>query len=114
MKRVLAITVAGLTAASIYAVSAPAGGQAVTPKQLTVLTKRVKKLEGRLRAVEKCALAQAVPVIRYGGGGQGYVYRRPSGTEDLVSALDVADVSTKADGWMLVTTPGCATLINGG
>lgn len=45
MKRLLALVLAALVAVSLYAVAAPAGQQAVTPKQFSALTKRVKKLE---------------------------------------------------------------------
>jgi hypothetical protein len=45
MKRIIAIALAAFVAVSAYAVAAPAGQQAVTPKQFTALSKRVKKLE---------------------------------------------------------------------
>ena len=45
MKRVLAVALVAIAAVTLYAATAPAGQQAVTPKQLAALTKRVKVLE---------------------------------------------------------------------
>jgi hypothetical protein len=45
MSRVLAVAVVALAAVALYAATAPAGQQAVTPKQFNALAKRVTKLE---------------------------------------------------------------------
>ena len=45
MRRVLVVAVVALAAVALYAATAPAGQQAVTPKQFSALTKRVKTLE---------------------------------------------------------------------
>ena|SRR5438132_3601874 len=45
MTRVLAVAVAALAAVALYATTAPAGQQAVTPQQFAALAKRVTKLE---------------------------------------------------------------------
>ena len=45
MTRVLAVALVALTAVALYAATAPAGQQAVTPKQFSALQKRVKTLE---------------------------------------------------------------------
>jgi len=45
MKRVLVLAVVALAAVVLYVATAPAGQQAVTPKQFSALTKRVKALE---------------------------------------------------------------------
>jgi hypothetical protein len=45
MKRVLVTAVVALAAVILYAATAPAGQQAVTPKQFAALQKRVAKLE---------------------------------------------------------------------
>jgi hypothetical protein len=45
MKRVLVLAVVALVATAIYVATAPAGQQAVTPKQFNALSKRVKALE---------------------------------------------------------------------
>ncbi len=44
MKRILAVALAALAAVALYAATAPAGQQAVTPKQFAALSKRVTKL----------------------------------------------------------------------
>lgn len=45
MKRVLVLAVVALAAVVLYVATAPAGQQAVTPRQFSALTKRVKALE---------------------------------------------------------------------
>jgi hypothetical protein len=45
MRRVLVVALAALGAVALYATTAPAGQQAVTPKQFAALSKRVKTLE---------------------------------------------------------------------
>lgn len=45
MRRVLLAAVIAVAAVALYATTAPAGQQAVTPKQFAALTKRVAKLE---------------------------------------------------------------------
>jgi hypothetical protein len=45
MRRVLVVVLTALAAVALYATTAPAGQQAVTPKQFAALTKRVKALE---------------------------------------------------------------------
>jgi hypothetical protein len=45
MKRVLVVALIAIAAVSLYAATAPAGQQAVTPKQFKALQKRVAKLE---------------------------------------------------------------------
>jgi hypothetical protein len=47
MARVLAVALVALAAVALYATTAPAGQQAVTPKQFAALQKRVKTLETR-------------------------------------------------------------------
>ena len=116
MQRVLLVAAVALALVAVHAVSAPAGGQAVTPKQVAALTKRVKALEGRVRMLERCALVQAIPFVRRGGPDDsgGYLYRNPSGGQQLVGAIDFADISSEREGWLLLTNTKCATLINSG
>ena len=45
MKRVLVVVLVAAAAVALYAATAPAGQQAVTPKQFAALQKRVVKLE---------------------------------------------------------------------
>lgn len=45
MRRVLVVALVALVAVALYATTAPAGQQAVTPKQFAALSKRVKALE---------------------------------------------------------------------
>jgi hypothetical protein len=45
MRRVLAVAMVAIAAVALYAATAPAGQQSVTPKQFAALSKRVTKLE---------------------------------------------------------------------
>lgn len=45
MKRLLVVALIAIAAVSLYAATAPAGEQTVTPKQFSALQKRVAKLE---------------------------------------------------------------------
>lgn len=45
MKRVFVVAAVAIAAVALYAATAPAGQQAVTPKQFAALSKRVKALE---------------------------------------------------------------------
>jgi hypothetical protein len=57
MRRVFVLAVVALAAVVLYATAAPAGQQAVTPKQFTALSKRVKTLENITKDLETIAVA---------------------------------------------------------
>jgi hypothetical protein len=57
MRRVFVLAVVALAAVVLYATAAPAGQQAVTPKQFSALSKRVKTLEKRAKDLEDFAVA---------------------------------------------------------
>jgi hypothetical protein len=119
MKRFLAVAAVGLAAVAVYATVAPAGQQAVTPKQfaalskkVTTLNKKVTSLTKELVAVETCALDQAVSIAQYGDPPtQGYVYSNPDLSLEPQTALDVSPPDT-AQAWMLITSRACADIIN--
>jgi len=116
MKYFVVLIAAGLLAGAIYAVAAPAGEQAVTPKQFAALSKKVTALQKELRAVENCALVQAIPIAQFGksDGSEGYLYGEADGTTiDATTALDVSAASS-AQAWSLVTNSDCASIINSG
>jgi len=59
MRRVLlAVVVIAIAAVTLYATTAPAGQQAVTPKQFAALTKRVAKVEK-----DNKTIAQALGIV---------------------------------------------------
>jgi hypothetical protein len=57
MKRVLAVALVAIAAVTLYAATAPAGQQAVTPKQFAALSKRVKALETDNKNLKDFAVA---------------------------------------------------------
>jgi hypothetical protein len=115
MKRILIIAASGLAAVAVYAVAAPAGEQAVTPKQFAALSKKVKNLQKELSAYESCVPTQAIPVESFGdpNGTFGYAYHGSNNTDFYTTALDVSDVQ-HASAYMLITNPQCASIINSG
>jgi hypothetical protein len=66
MRRVLVVAVVALAAVALYAATAPAGQQAVTPKQFSALTKRVKALETKTKDLEDFASAVVLCVFDKG------------------------------------------------
>jgi hypothetical protein len=66
MKRVVILAAVALAAVAVYAATAPAGPQAVTPKQFSALTKRVKTLETKTKNLEEFAGAVVLCVFDRG------------------------------------------------
>jgi hypothetical protein len=72
MTRVLALALVAFAAVALYATTAPAGEQAVTPKQFAALQKRVAKLEkdnkdiiGAIGFIAQCAFNKgAIPTTK--------------------------------------------------
>jgi len=119
MKRFLVVAAVALAAVAVYATVAPAGQQAVTPKQFAALSKKVTKLQKSFNSLKNivltCALNEAVPVAQFGdpAANEGYAYQNPDNTVELQTALDVSAASA-AGGWFLSTTLDCANAINSG
>jgi outer membrane murein-binding lipoprotein Lpp len=115
MKRLFAVVAIGLVAVATYALAAPAGRQAVTPvllaKKVNKLSKTVSRLNRRLNQLESCLHAD--PVIRPGGAAQGYLYRNADSSVQTRTAIDFTDNGNRAYTWVLTTTSGCATVLNG-
>jgi len=120
MKRFLAVAAVGLAAVGLYAAVAPAGRQAVTPRQFAALSKKVATLQKTLvkvrkdlSVVEGCAFVHAYPFNQYGNPPtEGYVYDNGDGTTEKQTALDIAP-EAGARTWMLTTDADCASAING-
>jgi hypothetical protein len=102
MKQVLVVAVVALAAVALYATSAPAGEQAVTPKQFTALSKRVKALEqdnkdikSALIVIIGCAFDKgAIPVTK-------------------APQFHVTETGEATDFYALTTNnPDCVNLIN--
>ena len=115
MNRGLVIVAAVVVVVALYAVTATAGGQAVTPKQFKALSKKVTTLQREVAALENCL--QAIPVAQFGDDRnhtEGYVYDTTSpSAEFLTTALDVTDAA-HASAWAVVTNSTCASALNGG
>jgi hypothetical protein len=66
MKRLFVLAAVAIAAVALYAATAPAGQQAVTPKQFSALSKRVKSLETKAKNLEDFAAAVVLCVFDRG------------------------------------------------
>jgi hypothetical protein len=113
MKRLgLILAIAGAMAI-MYAATAPAGEQAVTPRQFATLSKRVATLEKTMNAavglLANCLTVQAISVARYGTSSEGYVYKRPDGTLIITTGLDLVPSGQTPQAYLVGTTATCAS-----
>jgi hypothetical protein len=91
MKRFLALIATAGLAVGLYAATAPAGQQGVTPAQIKALQTQVKKLQKDVKTV-KAALAciTVAGAAEFGDNSTaGYHYKQPDGSEVLTSAVDL-------------------------
>ena len=120
MKRVLAVAAAGLAAVAIYATVAPAGQQAVTPRQFAALSSKVNTLSKKLNALTREVAAfegcvRALGVAEYGdpNGNFGYLYDTSTGSSIYTTALDVVPSGQTPPAWALITPDSqCASAFN--
>lgn len=119
MKRVLVVAAIALAAVALYAATAPAGQQAVTPGQFAALSKKVAKLRKDVdtlgTVLVNCVMYHAYSVKEYGGlSNEGYAYQFPDGHIGLETALDLAPPTDTNTAWYLAVEPQCAAQINSG
>jgi hypothetical protein len=106
MKKVLLVAIAAaLLGALLYAATAPAGQQAVTPKQFAALQKRVKNLE----TVINVCFQGAVPVARFSG----YDAKDANGAQISTTALDVVEQGETPNAYLLDVGQACASALSG-
>ena len=118
MKQLLAVLLAVVAALSIYAVTAPAGSQGVSPRRVVALEKQVKSLRRDLNVLAtvtaRCLLVRAAGVMQFGAGEtEGYEYVQANGDQALTTALDLVDPRDgRVELWLLQTTKECADALN--
>jgi hypothetical protein len=102
MRRVLVLAAVALAAVAVYAATAPAGQQAVTPKQFSALSKRVKALEK-----DNKDLIQAVVFILECGFDKGAI------ATTKAPQFHATAVGEATDFYVLTTSsPECVNAIN--
>jgi hypothetical protein len=119
VKRLAIVLAAALATVSIYAVTAPAGPEAVSPRTVKALQAKVAKLQKDLKtvttAVNNCLFVGAAPVAAFGGTTEGYYYGTGGSTITLESALDVVPQAQQAQAtWLVATSATCASIMNSG
>jgi hypothetical protein len=113
MKRLLLVSLAAaVVGAALYATTAPAGQQAVTPAQFNALKKRVTADEKKIKDIEgalAACLNGAVPAARY----TGYVGVDSQNTPFVTTAIDVVDQGDQPTMYLLDVGAACAQAIGG-
>lgn len=114
MKRLMLVALAAaLLGAALYATTAPASQQAVTPAQFNALKKRVAAAEKKVKDIEGVLGAcfnGAVPAARY----TGYVGVDSANTLfGPITALDVTDQGETPTMYLLDVGATCASAIGG-
>ena len=113
MKRLLVLVAVAFGAVALYAVTAPAGQQAVTPAQITAINKKITALQKQVKALNAkvtCVTYKFVPVTEYGGAPNvGFLYQQPDGSVTPTSALDITDQGGTPDIVLSTTDPACLT-----
>ena len=108
MKRLAVLLAAALAAVSVYAVTAPAGPQAVSPRRVAALQRQVRQLQAFDRRVRHCLFFRAVPLTRY----EGYVYRTPGSMQTgETRALDLTQGRDQVTLYAVSTRPGCVQAV---
>ena len=106
MRRLAVVLAVALAAVSVYAVTAPAGSQQVSPRQVAALQRQVRTLQAFDRRVRQCLFYRAVPVTRY----HGYLYRA-NGSEGETSAFDLTQGQDRVTWYAISTRPGCVQVM---
>jgi len=102
MGRVLAVALVALVAVALYAATAPAGQQAVTPKQFAALQKRVKTLETR-----QAQIIDALGIVVHCG------FDKTAIPTTKAPQYHTTATGETTDFYVLATSdPECANLIN--
>jgi hypothetical protein len=102
MTRVLAVALVAFAAVALYATTAPAGEQAVTPKQFAALQKRVTKLEK-----DNKDIINALTIIIQCGFNKGAIPTTKSPTYHVTGTGETTDF------YVLTTSDtDCVNLIN--
>lgn len=119
MKRLLVLVATAGLAVALYAATAGGGQQAVTPGQFLALKKQVVSLQKQVKTlntvVGQCLFIQAIPVARYGGTTEGYVYAKADGSAGFVTtALDLPAQGDTPQAFAVGTSADCANSMNSG
>jgi hypothetical protein len=114
VKRLLVVAATALAAVAIYAVTAPASEQSVTPKQFAALKATVTKQGKELKTLEACLFVGAAPVGVYGDGStSGFLFQTSDKVVHLFPAISLVAQSQQAQAtWVVTTTAQCAAAMN--
>jgi hypothetical protein len=111
LKRLVIVLAAALVAVAVYAVTAPAGQQSVTPRQFSSLQKRVTTLEKKTKVLTntlKC-LNEYETLSQYGdpSGSFGYAYKESDGQAGFTTAVDATAQGDPVDLYVSLVNKSC-------
>jgi hypothetical protein len=100
MKRLAVVLAAAATGLGLYAVAAPAGPEAVSPRRVAALERKVNALQRAVRRAQAqlACTNRVVGVSQFGdpNGTFGYAYRNPDASAFFTTALDLTDQGQRA------------------
>jgi hypothetical protein len=113
MKRLAVGVAVALAAVAVYAVTAGAGPQAVSPKRVAALEKKVTQLQRQVRTLNtfmSCLNKQVAGLASYGNpnAGQGYVYATGQGNV-TTTALDLTGQGEQPQFFVAAVEASCVT-----
>lgn len=111
MKRLAVVLAAGVAAVGLYAVAAPAGPEAVSPRRVAALERKVTVLQRDMRRA-KAQLACTTRVLgltQFGdpNGTFGYAYRNLDGSAVFTTALDATEQGQRASVNVSIVNESC-------
>ena len=113
MKRLAVVVAVVLAAVALYAVTAGAGQQAVSPKRVAALEKKVTHLQRQVRTLNtfmNCLNKQVAGLTSYGNpsANQGYIYRTGQG-DGPTTALDLSGQGEQPQFFVAAVEANCVT-----
>jgi hypothetical protein len=115
MKRLVVVLAAALVAVAVYAVTAPAGPEAVSPRRVAALEKKVTALQKSIRSLNSfanCLNKTVVAMASYGtpNTGTGYVYVPGQGQAPVVTtAVDLVGQGEPVQFFLPAVERGCVS-----
>ena len=109
MKRLALVLAAAVAAVALYAATAPAGQQAVTPAQFAALSKKVTTLQKDVKSLKAAfGCLSALGIAQFGDGSTtGFHYKQPDGSEVLTTAIDVTGQGEQPAALIAAIDPQC-------
>jgi hypothetical protein len=111
MKRLAVVLAAGVAAVGLYAVTAPAGPEAVSPRRVAALERKVTTLQREMRQAKAqlACTSRALGLTQFGdpNASFGYAYRAADGTSFFTTALDATEQGQRPSVNLAIVNESC-------